>query len=99
MSTRKHNKQKQSLRLRLSTRIVIAAGISITAIAIGIFFYLQFTNTESIKAENPILLTRDALPVDMKIDKMVTVNIDTASRNGSNYKIAKPLSLTPTVSK
>ena len=80
-------------------RMIFAVGISTAIIAVGLFFYFQFTNSESTKAENAIILTQDELPVEMVIDQMITISADTNQRNGNKYKLAKPLSLTPTISK
>ncbi|MBL0339468.1 MAG: hypothetical protein IPP71_00215 [Bacteroidetes bacterium] len=99
MNTRKTNKLKNSLRLRISMRMIFTVGISAAIIAVGIFFYLQFTNSESTKAENAKILTQDQLPVDLNVDQMITTSVDTNVRQGNKYKIAKPLSLTPTISK
>lgn len=99
MNPRKTNKQKNSLRQRVTLRIAVIAGFSLAAVAAGILFYFQITKTESIKAEDGIVLTSEQLPVDLVVDQMVIISTDTNTRKGTRYKVAKPLSLTPQISK
>lgn len=98
MNHKKPNKLRSSQRQKLSHKMVVAAGISVLLITIIIITYIQFFKTETSKAENTDNLTMQSLPVDFRVEKIATVSPDTNSRNGLNYKIAKPLSLTPKIS-
>ncbi len=99
MNPKKSNKQKNSQRQRFTLRIAIIAGFSFAAIAAGIFFYLQITKTEPTKAEGGLATTLEQLPVEMVVEQMVIALPDTNNRNGVRYKVAKPLALTPQISK
>jgi hypothetical protein len=99
MNPKKSNKQKNSQRQRFTLRIGIIAGFSVAAIAAGIFFYIQITKTEPSKADDGQAHTMEQLPVEMIVDQMVIALPDTNNRNGARYKVAKPLSLTPQISK
>jgi len=99
MNPKKSNKQKNSQRQRFTLRMTIIAGISLATVAAGIFFYIQITKTETTKAEGGQVITQDQLPVEMVVDQMVIAMPDTNNRNGARYKVAKPLSLTPQISK
>jgi hypothetical protein len=57
--------------------------------------YLEFSQTESSKAEESKILTPGMLPVEMNIDEAVIAPADTNIRDGAQYKIARPLSETP----
>lgn len=99
MKEKKPNKLRNSLKQKLSVRLVIAAGVSVAMIAAGIFIYLQLSKTEPINAAASSTISQDNLPVDMVVDQFVVVSPDTTMRNGNRYKVAKPLSLTPSISK
>ena len=99
MKARKPNKIRTSIRQKLSARIVIAAGVSLAALSAGIFFYLQLTKTEQSKASANQIIIEGNLPVDLVVDQLVITPVDTLMRQGNRYKVAKPLTLTPTLTK
>jgi hypothetical protein len=88
------NRVRKKLRQKFSYRLVVITGVSVLAIATGFFIYFQVSNPESSHAQQVVGLSQDALPVEMEVQDMVIAPADTQSRNG-NYKVAKPLSLTP----
>ncbi|MDQ3049805.1 MAG: hypothetical protein M3Q95_02850 [Bacteroidota bacterium] len=95
MDSKKSKKIRSSQRQRFSMRFVIAAGISAAFIALVFVLYFQFFQNEVTKAKNTETLTPEHLPVDFNIESTVIVNTDTLTRNGSSYKVARPLSQTP----
>ena len=99
MKARKPNKIRTSIRQKLSARFVIATGVSLAAITAGIFFYLQLTKTEPSKASSNQMIIEGNLPVDLVVDQLAITPVDTNMRQGNRYKVAKPLSLTPTLTK
>lgn len=95
MDSRKSNKIRSTQRQRFSMRFIITAGISVTVIAVVFVLYFQFFQNEVTKAKNTETLTPEQLPVDFNIESTVIINIDTLNRQGSRYKVAQPLSKTP----
>lgn len=91
MNSRGSKKIKQSQRQRMSYRLIVATGIALSSIALVLVIYFQFFNNEIIKAEKPVILTQDQLPVDLEVAEIAIIPADTNVRDGVRYKVAKPL--------
>jgi len=90
-------KRKVSNRQRTRQRIRIALLVgSATAVvaAAGFFVWVQVAKPTRTQAEVVKILTEDALPSELKVTALVVAPVDTNTRAG-NFKIAKPLNLTP----
>ena len=95
MGTRQPGRLRPSQRQRFSRRLLLAAGLSAFAFALGTVIYLQFHNPEQIKANKAPDLTSGTLPVAFDIEEAVTLPADTNQRNGIPVKNPRPLSETP----
>jgi len=96
MDPRKSKRIRPAQRQRISMRLLVAAGISAAAITIVFVIYFQFFRNEVTKAKTTEILTPDNLPVDLNVEFRSSQDSDTLVRNGNRYKIAQPLSNTPT---
>jgi hypothetical protein len=88
MEPRKAKKIRPAQRQRISMKLILATGVSVLLITLVLVIYFQFMQNEVSNAKNVKTLTPEQLPVDMVVD-------DTLNRNGSRYKVAKPLTQTP----
>ena len=75
--------------------MLVAAGISMAAITIILVIYFQFFKNEVTRAKTTETLTPETLPVDFNIETPLIENTDTLMRNGNRFKVAQPLSQTP----
>ena len=82
--------QRTSQRLKW---VIIASG-SVLLISAAIFIYLNLSDSETSEAAVVREIDRTKLPVEMKVsDEYVTAPV-TSNRQG-RYKVARPLSETP----
>jgi hypothetical protein len=86
---------RPSGRQRFTRRLIIATGISAFVMAVGWVIYLEFSQTESSRAEEVRILTTGQLPVEMVIERKILAPADTQMRDGLRYKTPRPLSETP----
>jgi hypothetical protein len=94
MALNKRNKISGRQRVSQKRRLLIGAGIGIFILGAGILIYLQISTPEQTAAQKRFIIKSDSLPVDLTIDQTA---VDTTAINNKslNYKVAKPLSLTP----
>lgn len=95
MKKNKPGKIRVSQRQRMSRKMLVAAGISITALSMVLVIYFQFFKNETSKANEKPVPAAEMAPVSMDVELPFVAVPDTQMRNGNRYKIAKPLHLTP----